>query len=107
MCTHAAPSLRLDIETEWDTPHNSNPWNSDPTYRFSLQQETSTGWTALQEAGGFTTPADAAEKAATALRDHLTTVNSGPAERTTARETSTATKSAEHTRARNAERNEQ
>lgn len=72
MCTHAAPALRLDIETEWDTPHNNNPWNSDPTYRFSLQQETSTGWTALQEAGGFTTPADAAEKAATALRDHLT-----------------------------------
>jgi len=107
MCTHAAPTLRLDIETEWDTPHNSNPWNSDPTYRFSLQQETSTGWAALQEAGGFTTPAAAAEKAATALRDHLTTATPATAERATTVETSTAIKSAEHPSARNAGRDKQ
>lgn len=107
MCTHAAPSLRLDIETEWDTPHNSNPWNSDPTYRYSLQQETSAGWTALQESGGFTNPADAVEKAATALRDHLTTVNAGPAETATTLERSRAIKSTEHTSATNVGRDKQ
>lgn len=67
MCTHAAPTLRLEIEAEWGTTDKS-PWDNSPSYRFTLQQETSTGWTSLETAGGFDSTADAANAAADVLR---------------------------------------
>ncbi|WP_144662908.1 hypothetical protein [Paenarthrobacter nicotinovorans] len=67
MCTHAAPTLRLSIEAEWGTPDRS-PWDNDPSYRFTLQQESSTGWTSLEEGRGFSSTADAAAAAAQALQ---------------------------------------
>jgi hypothetical protein len=74
MCTHAAPTLRLEIEAEWGTTEKG-PWDNNPSYRFTLQQETSSGWTSLETAGGFDSTFDAANAAADVLRD-LTT-NSG------------------------------
>ncbi|MET3172967.1 UNVERIFIED_ORG: hypothetical protein ABIB52_000795 [Arthrobacter sp. UYCu721] len=67
MCTHAAPTLRLEIEAEWGTTDKS-PWDNSPSYRFTLQQETSSGWTSLETAEGFICIADAADAAAEVLR---------------------------------------
>lgn len=67
MCTHAAPSLRLEIEAEWGATDKS-PWDNNPSYRFTLQQETSSGWTSLETAGGFDSTFDAVTAAADALR---------------------------------------
>lgn len=72
MCTHAAPTLRFDIEAEWTTPDKS-PWESEPSYRYTLQEETSTGWKALEEASGFNSTVEAAYAAAQALRLRTTT----------------------------------
>ena len=67
MCNHAAPSLRLEIEAEWGATDKS-PWDNEPSYRFTLQQETSSGWTSLETAGGFESTFDATTAAADALR---------------------------------------
>jgi hypothetical protein len=77
MCTHAAPTLRLEIEAEWGTTDKS-PWDNSPSYRFTLQQETSSGWTSLETAEGFDNIAEAAKAAADALR--LFTTSYGPEE---------------------------
>jgi hypothetical protein len=74
MCTHAAPTLRLEIEAKWGMTDKS-PWDNSPSYRFTLQQETSSGWTSLETAGGFGSTAEAANAAADVLR--LITTNSG------------------------------
>jgi hypothetical protein len=71
MCTHAAPTLRLEIEAEWGTTDKS-PWDNSPSFRFTLQQETSSGWTPLETAEGFDSIVDAANAAADVLR-RLTT----------------------------------